>query len=184
MTVLRRYVLRSDRVRGLEGWAIFVIGDDGYFSACSDYGNYAFLWRSVEGDFRRFLTGAKEDPGYFIRKFGTEVYDGTLAVREIKDLILAWRREARGASAGVVAVAREEARREWNLLKEHETEIGDSEAGLALWAVETEMEGWYHDVNTKSYPWDVRNFVEKSMARLADILQAELDAEAQVGASP
>lgn len=67
---LRRYKIPS--VKG-EGWAVVVIGSDGYFSAVSDCGNYAHLW-SHHGcaDFRQFLIRAVEDWEYFARKLSNE----------------------------------------------------------------------------------------------------------------
>ena len=47
-TTLRRYVVRLDKdapfMRKGAWLATIVIGDDGYFSTVSDYGNYAFYW--------------------------------------------------------------------------------------------------------------------------------------------
>lgn len=55
---LRRYALPS--VKG-EGWAIIVIGSDGYFSTVSDWGNYAYLWTHPGCEFRHFLAGLDAD---------------------------------------------------------------------------------------------------------------------------
>ena len=60
---LHRYALPS--VKG-EGWAIVVLGSDGYFSAVSDWGNYAYIWTHPGCEFRRFLVGC--DAHYFWTK--------------------------------------------------------------------------------------------------------------------
>jgi hypothetical protein len=57
---LRRYALPS--VKG-EGWAIIVIGSDGYFSTVSDWGNYSYIWTHPGCEFRKFLVGV--DAYYF-----------------------------------------------------------------------------------------------------------------------
>ncbi len=60
---LRRYRLHST---GHEGWAIIVIGSDGYFSAVSDWGNYAYIWGSMGSAVREFLVDL--EPHYFWTK--------------------------------------------------------------------------------------------------------------------
>ena len=45
-----------------EGWAIAVLGSDGFFGVVSDYGNYAYLWSSTGmRDFRDFFCGIDGD---------------------------------------------------------------------------------------------------------------------------
>ena len=64
--ILRRYHFSS--IQG-EGWATFVIGSDGYFSAVSDYGNYSYYWPHHGcTDFRQFLVRAPRDWDYFAKK--------------------------------------------------------------------------------------------------------------------
>ena len=60
----KKYSLRSDH----GGWlGDVVITSDGMFSAVTDWGHYAFQWRSFGGsDFRDFLCGLNEQ--YFSRK--------------------------------------------------------------------------------------------------------------------
>lgn len=59
-----RYALPSEK---LEGWAIIVIGSDGFFATVSDYGNYAYKWSDTgEKDFRKFIISCSGD--YILRK--------------------------------------------------------------------------------------------------------------------
>ena len=80
---LWRYALPS--IRG-SGWAIFVLGSDGYFSAISDFGNYAYFWRAPgTEDFREFFLRVEWESDYFIQKLspGPE-YDGEETMKEIE----------------------------------------------------------------------------------------------------
>ena len=90
MTQLWRYTIPSVNN---EGWAIFVIGSDGYFSAVSDYGNYAHIWRCIGcKDFREFLLNAERDCSYFAAKLAPEkVYDGEQTAENIRYAILQMR---------------------------------------------------------------------------------------------
>src|SRR4051812_42726931 len=71
---LRRYSLPSEKG---EGWAIVVLGSDGFFSAVSDWGNYAYIWTNPGCEFRKFLT--QVDASYFWSKITsgrtTRVFD-------------------------------------------------------------------------------------------------------------
>lgn len=86
---LYRYVLPS--VKG-EGWAVVVMGSDGYFSTVSDYGNYAYWW-SHHGtdDFRKFMLTADAD--YVRRKLNPEmVLDSRETEKALKQIVLRARR--------------------------------------------------------------------------------------------
>jgi hypothetical protein len=65
MTVikLKTYILRED---GGAWLGQIVITSDGMFSAVTDYGNFAFAWRSLSDDFRAFM--AQIEVSYFSRK--------------------------------------------------------------------------------------------------------------------
>jgi hypothetical protein len=57
--MLKRYTLPSIKH---EGWAYIVIDTEiGFFSAVSDWGNYAFLWSNPGCEFREFLTQLNPD---------------------------------------------------------------------------------------------------------------------------
>lgn len=150
---------------GLEGWAIFVLGSDGYFSAVSDYGNYAFMW-GAHGckDFREFLSRIDDDADYFVRKLSPgEVFDGEATEKEIRRHILNERRNRR--------ISKKEAAEEWKLIDGY---IIDSELEFRDWSDETRLEDVW-ELPRHSHPWDVRNFVAKCMTRLVPLLKADLD---------
>lgn len=171
---LRRYALPS--VKG-EGWAIIVLGSDGYFSAVSDWGNYAFIW-GAHGcmDFRQFLLMAGRDWDYFVTKLsphpGGRVYDGEATVGKIRKHIIELRRERR--------IDAEKARTEW----EHASAADDGSDGYAVWWLQTELED-VHDLGlyTQKPDQQCKAFVETVIAaRLVPILRAELEAEGLVAA--
>lgn len=87
MTVkLRRYSLPS--IKG-EGWAIVVIGSDGYFSTVSDHGNYANIWSHTgTKDFRDFLLSLDDD--YIAKKIGPseEVFNVKRTEAAIREALL------------------------------------------------------------------------------------------------
>jgi hypothetical protein len=57
--MLKRYELKSEKYGG---WAIIVLDTSiGYFSAVSDFGNYAYIWSSPGCEFRKFLTELEAD---------------------------------------------------------------------------------------------------------------------------
>jgi hypothetical protein len=128
------------------GWAIIVVGSDGYFSACSDYGNYAFIW-GYPGcdDFREFLVGAQKDPHYFVGKLSHgQKYDGD-----------------------------EDAREEWDRLDNSDL---DNVIGFKEWMDETKLEFAWEWGYQESHSPQVHAFVERIMGDwLAPILKAELE---------
>lgn len=164
---LRRYYLPNDPDDSHQGWAIIVIGSDGFFSAVSDYGNYAFRW-SHPGtkDFRQFLLRAEQSWDYFCGKLGTQEYNGQATCDSVKRRILAERKEGR--------LTKEEARKEWDLLSSNEWL--ESDVNYNDWARETELsDAWEHHAET--YPIHLEMFVKKTMTRLARVLEAELSKE-------
>lgn len=162
---LWRYHLPSER--DIEGWATIVLGSDGYFSAVSDYGNYAFRWTAHgEKDFRKFLVNAHQSWDYFASKFGQQVYDGERSLLSVKTRILESRR--------ALEFTQEFARREWDLLKTHEDLY--SEMNFGDWLSSTELgDAWEH--HCTSYPANLRIFCQKTLKRLSGILEAELKKE-------
>jgi hypothetical protein len=168
---LRRYALPS--ING-EGWAIVVIGSDGYFSAVSDWGNYAYIWGAHGcADFREFLLG-REGSDYIVSKLNPKKeYDGYATERAIKDDILTVRRAAGRRSKH----AKENARREWEHLEQ--CDVTDSEVGFASWLEGTSLdEAW----GLAEYRHDAQvvAFVKHVMGRLGTMIKAELDAERAV----
>lgn len=143
---------------------IVVMGSDGYFSACSDFGNHAFNWfHTGEWDFRNFVLRCEQDPHYFISKFHygvPRVWDRDLTLKEIHAYILE-RRRNRDMMA-------EEARHEWDLANDL---IMDEDFGSWYRATEIQDAAEFH---VERDDWDVVNFVRKIMPRLCVLIRAEM----------
>jgi len=170
--ILRRYVLPS--IKG-EGWAVFVIGSDGYFSGVTDYGNAAFWW-SAHGrkDFREFLLNVDQDWDYFMRKLfpGWEVYDGDATLKEAKEHILRARWEKR--------ITYEQARDAWDELH-HEFEELEHEWMFTNWVLNATSDVIDYCERSKMRctrpDYHAKHFVTKAMARLAEVIRKELEEE-------
>jgi len=171
--VLRRYVLPS--IKG-EGWAVFVIGSDGYFSGVTDYGNVAYWW-AHHGckDFREFLLTAAVEWDYFIRKLFPntwEVYDGDATLKEVKAFILKFRREKR--------ITHNEAREAWYELME-EFEGLEHEWLFIHWIMNANSVvrrfDDLHELRCNRPDCHAKAFVTQAMARLAEVLRKELEEE-------
>lgn len=165
---LWRYVLKSERG---EGWAIFVLGSDGYFSAVSDYGSYAFLWTHHDHkDFREFLLRADRDWDYFVNKLhhGKKHYDG----EETKKFIL---QSLYDRMDGIFN--KQDLDREIDLL-ENEYDIEGSEHEFFNWCSRSDNPiDMPYEMHCECYPPDVMNFVKKAMLRLIPLLKKDLEAE-------
>lgn len=165
---LRRYVKRSTRED--PGWAIVVIGSDGYFSACSDYGDYAYLWsHHGRDDFRSFLAEARRDDYYFVSKLSPKrEYDPEGTRDNIKRHIIELRREDR--------LTREKAREEWDYLEDLSI---DNEVELQDWMTSTDFEYPYEWAPAYCYNRQAAAFVDRIMADwLAPLLREEMEKEA------
>ena len=157
--ILRRYVLKSDPP-GHGGWAVFVIGSDGYFSTVSDYGNYSFIWRDPGCEFRRFLTQLEGD--YFLSKVSTRNQFNEDKTREnVKDAILQLRRDG--------TLSRERAREEWEGLPSFE-----SPSDFQDWLNHTELSDAWEYAHI-SYPALAQGFVNRVLPRFQALLRAELE---------
>ncbi len=168
---VHRYYLPSENG---EGWAEVVITLGGFFSAVSDYGNYAFAWRGFgDRDFRAFLLGAQRDHDYFTKKLQHggdgpgDVYDGPATLARIKGLILRYRREG--------TFDRGRAREEWDLLADHD--VGWSESDFQAWYRETEISDAYDLASRKRNPRALAFVREVLARRLGPIFSAELAAQ-------
>lgn len=162
---LRRYVLPS--ITG-EGWGIFVIGSDGYFSCVSDFGNYAFQWTAIgEGrDFRDFLAQIGHD--YLLSKISPgRTYDGDLTEKNVLALI---QEQLQAGLLDTADVAREHA-----LLREEDHLHND--LNLYKWSAQTALEHDTSAIYGTSHPSDVCAFCEKLLPRFQTMLRAELAEE-------
>lgn len=165
---LWRYVIAPAPDRTDMG-GIVVMGSDGYFSSCSDFGNYAFMWRHHgEQDFRNFVLRCERDADYFINKlhYGVpRVYDCDASKKAVEAYVIDQRRGFN--------MSAEDARREWDWAQEA---IGDSEE-FGFWYRSTQIdEAWNFHVERDD--WDVVNFVRRIMPRLCVLIRAEMAAEA------
>lgn len=122
---IKRYEVR----KGHDGWAVIHVDSKGFFAVVSDYGNYAYHWTAFEGSFAHFL--ARLDPWYLCSKLSPErQYDSKDTLQAVKEHILQYRREG--------TLSKEQARSEWDLLKE----FGDLEHkdGFGAWCQETKID--------------------------------------------
>ena len=167
--VLRRYKLPSVNH---EGWALVVLGSDGFFSAVSDYGNYAYIWGAPGCEFRRFLISC--DSHYFWSKivWGREsrVFDEEQTTKNVS------RRLWEMMGEGKIDKPQEE-----EALERLDRAFGgcdDPHHALAEWADDLGFEFDYIEgiYATKPEPqsWD---FATKILPRLKEALRAELAAE-------
>lgn len=169
-----RYVVPSDAHR--EGWGIFIIDSTGYFSAVSDYGDYAYLWNAHGmADFRQFVVRLARDWDYAATKLGgydkNHRFDTERTGKDLKRELLNMRRER--------ALEKEDAREEWDNI--HDFQHGN-----------LSVEQWYERSTVFSNPSehmryrrdsDLEAFCKKLLPRLAAVVRAELEAEG-LSASP
>lgn len=165
-TKLFRYYLPNESP--LEGWAYIVLSNDGYFSAVSDYGNYAFYWtHHGEKDFRIFLVRAHRSWDYFASKLGDKRYDGNATYDRIKSFILEQRRSLNWDA--------EKAREEFDLI-ENEVDKCYGPGDFTRWHDQTKIdEPW--EFYTERYPANLLAFTQKTLKRLSDILEQDLRRE-------
>lgn len=172
---LWRYVLPSIR---WEGWAIIILGSDGYFSAVSDFGNYAYRW-TAHGcrDFREFILGIGVD--YLVSKIspGTE-YSGECTHQRIVEEIIRRRRE--GSAYGNARRPRglfgkSEAREEYELLRDSDVQ-GGSILEFAEWMKETRLNDQGEAYELAVYRSDPQAvaFCEKVIPRLQELIRREI----------
>jgi hypothetical protein len=143
-----------------------VIMDDGYFSAVSEYGNYAFWWGAAGDCFRRFL--CQIDPDYLCNKLGSREYDGAETEKAIKRHIRELRRR--------LTLSRDEARDEMAILERHE-DLLESLDGFHEWIRESKLEDTY-ELARHDFPVSLKAFSERLLPALKAMLRAEIEAEA------
>lgn len=157
---LRRYDVRSEKGAWL---GTFVIADDGYFSAVTDFGTYGYWWSSAGECFRSFL--ARIDDGYLLGKVSREEYDGAATLKEVKARIRELRRSG--------SLTKEQARYEWSLIEDRD-ELS-SEVAFGMWYNDTEIDAY--ELACRSYPNEARNFATQVWPRFVMMLREELAAE-------
>lgn len=164
---LRRYVLKTDKQ---SGWAIIVIGSDGYFSAVSDHGNFSYIWGAPGMEFRKFLTTC--DPYYFRSKIThcreSEVWDEDAVEKNIRKEL-----DAMVAAGHMTQRAADIA------FDEAEGRVGSGDA-LWSWAAEVSLPeafNMYEGIAaTKPEPWS-QAFATRVLPRFQALLREELAAE-------
>jgi hypothetical protein len=162
---LRRYSLPN--VKG-EGWAIFVIGSDGYFSVVSDYGDYAYLWTHAGEEFRRALI--RMDWDYASRKLAhgrPKEYQQRRTLANVKDCILRYRRDGSWTA--------EKAREEWDLLRTYNDLA--HEFDLADWIRDGTSIEDASELPVYDTPAQVVAFCKVVLPRFQALLRAELEVE-------
>jgi len=153
---LRRYEVTTEK----GGWlASIVIGSDGWLGVVSDYGNYAYFWRSFgDVDFRAFLAGL--NTGYLLCKLSTKSeYDAAATEARVK--------------AAVAECEGEKAVEERELLED--SDLGSPE-DFAFWHRETSIDDT-SGLAVYDYPGDAKRFAERVWPRFTAMLRAELAAE-------
>lgn len=157
-----------------EGWSEVVISSGGFFAAVSDYGNYAFAWRSMGcDDARKFFLRAPQEWSYFANKLGSyeeyRQYNGDATEAAIKDVIIHRRREGE--------LSRHEAREQWDLLADFDHL--DRKEDFARWFDVQDLGGdIYEHIQTRCAP-GLEAFCKVTMGRLAEVIRAELEQEAR-----
>jgi len=174
----RRYYIPARAAGGgkeAQHWAEVLLCSTGMFAAVSDFGDYAYAWRSFgRSDFREFVAGAVEDPDYFIRKLsrGERDVDVQATRARIRGLLDDLRSEGRIGSA----VRDEQVRRvdEVDFRSEAEVLSWWEHSGLDQHA------DFMNDVAERIErrpPAMVERFVRETMATLAVVLREELKQE-------
>ena len=151
-----RYAVRSD----FAAWAIVMVSSAGELAVISDFGNYAYAWRSFGGCFREFL--CELNSVYLCGKLrnGRTEYDKGKTRQLIREHILTDRRDG--------SMSREEARCEW--------ELSDDVSDFRAWYEETSMPDaseFYVDVT----PQQLTAFAERLWPKVVELIRADLTAE-------
>lgn len=157
---LRRYDLPG---KNYEGWGIFVIADDGFFSCVTDFGNYAFAWRSFGPCFRSFLCDI-ETP-YLASKLheGPKVFYAEATRSRVRKLIHELLEEG--------ALTQEQADEERDGLGwDHECEFYE-------WATNGTTLEDVTECATYGFPGQLVGFCDRLWPRFRERLQAELSLE-------
>ena len=155
---------------GNDSGGVVILDSTGYFSAVTDYGNYAFYW-SAHGmaDFRQFVVGLEDSWDYVAGKLGglalTRIFDAEATALALKKELLELRRAR--------YLGKEATQEEWLLLND----LSDGCVSAEDWHRSTKV--FHQDTECVRYrvDRDLEAFCKKLMPRLANLLRAELTAE-------
>ncbi len=151
-----------------EEWAEIVLTSTGMFSATSDWGNYAYAWRSFGECFRSFLAEDRPHFDYFVGCLGGSAEYDADATYAAAHALIAGCRETHGR-----AFVAEELRT-LDQCSRLETAIW-----FGVWLAKTEMQEAHSAARFSHHPRVIR-FCNRIMPRLAAVLRAELEAEGTV----
>ena len=151
-----------------QGWAIVVMCEDGYFSAVSDYGDYAYKWQKENGDFREFIMqiADRNESGYFLNKIAKKEYDGEETCKAVQRYILESRRDGN--------LTKEDARTEWENLRD--CDWVENEPSFTRFYDRTKIDDVWELIR-RSYPLDAVAFTQNTLPRLAEVIRQELENE-------
>jgi hypothetical protein len=163
-----RYVVPPERG---EGWGIFLIDSTGMFCAFTDFGNYCYKW-TYHGckDVRSFILEIcnPHEYDYVLRKLmgDGKIYDSDATVQHIRQTIREQRREN--------GLTKEEARTEWERLKEH-NDLAFME-DFHNWYGEQQLLSDAYEMVCRRWPSDAMGFCQQLLPRLAqEILKRNPD---------
>lgn len=173
-----QYQLRTPKGRWL---AYVVMRSDGYFSAVSNCGGYAYRWGSPGMEFRAFVAGLDEDADYLCCKLGRATWwDGAATLKGIREYILESRRKS--------GWTKEQAAQEWQTLADALSPYNDSSPSehdemdvhqFHEWYGETKIDD-AHEFATYDYEPQLRAFAREVMPVLAKAIREQFKAEAAV----
>ncbi len=158
-------------------WAEIVLVSTGMFAAVSDWGDYAYAWRSTGKGIREFFAGANcAHWDYYARKLahGARVWDGPATVKSVKRFLGQQYRER----AIDPAVCRDVLREVRNAEEfEHELSFDD-------WVVGSVLSETYEccdlaELAVHSFDQDVVQFCQRILPRLAAVIREELAREGE-----
>jgi len=116
-----RYLLRSRKPSPDYWWAEICISEDGSLNVLSDYGNYAYAWRSIGQDtFKQFLISLHND--YLMGKIGQGLkkeFNNSRTMKLLYQEVLERRREK--------DITEDEARECWDAINDVDDYKDDSE---------------------------------------------------------
>lgn len=154
-------------------WAEIVLTSSGMFAAVSDWGDYAYAWRSTGcSDFREFMIRLELDPEYVLGKISrADEYQKAETLRAVKKAICEARRSC--------AIGRDATRQFLNELHEEYNDLHYS-ASFTLWLNNSDGaraigDAW--EMAVHDHPHDAQMFCRRILPRLAAVLRAELEAE-------